>query len=111
MHTGYLLSGVIVPIEHGDWNTAFTRFNRIDKDRRCVDEYKEHIRTNGSMPPIELGVSDRYPDVYVRDGQHRAVAVMELGIEWFPFVWSWITSWGKQPLQADPFPYDLVGIT
>lgn len=94
-------------IEYTRWADARRRFKN-GKDRKTVDAYKEKIQAGKRIEPIHLGISARYPDdVYVRDGHHRAVAYMELGVRDFPFVWSWIQNSGGTRSLNEPFPHKL----
>ncbi|WP_405389180.1 ParB N-terminal domain-containing protein [Streptomyces sp. NBC_01102] len=107
MPTALLRTGQIRPTEYAKWADAHRRFARRDQDRRIVDELLESIPIDGLQEPITLGVSDRYPDVYVADGHHRAVALMRLRIPRFPFRWYWIKNSGVH-IEDDPFPYHLL---
>lgn len=109
MRTSFLNDGQIRPIEYRKWADAVRRFERRDKDRSKVEELKESIRKHGLREPITLGVSDRHPDVYVADGHHRAVALMQLGAGSFPFHWYWIKAFGVR-MEREPFPYRLLGL-
>ncbi|MBB4889308.1 ParB/RepB/Spo0J family partition protein [Streptomyces netropsis] len=109
MKTSFLNDKQIHPIEYRKWADAVRHFERHDKDRKKVDELKRSISERGLQKPIILGVSDRYPDVYVGDGHHRAVALMELGIESFAFHWYWIKNFGVR-MEHEPFPYRLLGL-
>lgn len=109
MKTSCLNDRQIHPIEYRKWDHARRQFAR-GKDRTKIDELKASIAQRGLQEPILLGVSDRYPDVYVGDGHHRAIALMELGIPEFPFHWYWIRSFGVR-MEHDPFPYHLLGLT
>lgn len=107
MRTALLNDRQIRPIEYRRWADAHRRFQRREKDRQTVDAYKDAIRAGRRIEPIHLGISDRYPDVYVRDGHHRAVAHLELGAKDFPFIWSWIRSIGVR-VETRPFPFELI---
>ena len=93
--------------EYRRWDDAIRRFNR-GKDRDTVDGWKEKIQ-RGQLEPLILGVSDRYPDVYIGDGHHRAIALIELGVKEFPFHWYWIR-WIGVTMEREPFPYHLLGL-
>ncbi|MER7351401.1 ParB/RepB/Spo0J family partition protein, partial [Streptomyces aurantiacus] len=90
MPTALLAAGRIQPTEYRQWRDARSYFARRAKDRAKVEALKESIARQGLAEPIVLGVDDRYLDVYVGDGHHRAVALMDLGIRTFPFRWYWI---------------------
>lgn len=90
------------------WDDARRQFARPGKDRATVNEWKEKIQ-QGKLEPLILGVSDRYPDVYIGDGHHRAVALMEMGVAEFPFHWYWI-KWIGVRMEHEPFPHHLLGL-
>lgn len=93
--------------EYKDWHQAGRHFEQSPKDRQKVAELTEAIAREGLREPIVLGVSDRYPDVYIGDGHHRAIALMNLGIPVFRFHWYWIRSFGVR-MESEPFPYHLL---
>lgn len=106
-----LKQGRIQPTEHRDWPNARRYFARRDKDRIHIDQLKASIAKHGLREPITIGISARYPDdVYVGDGHHRAIALMDLGVPTFPFHWYWIKGWGVR-MERGPFPYATLGIT
>ncbi|MCC3775342.1 ParB N-terminal domain-containing protein [Streptomyces sp. UNOB3_S3] len=113
MKTSFLNDRQIRPTEYDKWHDAVRYFDRRDKDRAKVQELKESIRWHGVHEPLILGISDRYPDVYVADGHHRAVALMALRAELeprarsFPFHWYWIKSSGVR-MEHEPFPCHLL---
>ncbi|MFJ1827462.1 ParB/RepB/Spo0J family partition protein [Streptomyces sp. NPDC088178] len=109
MRTALLDDRKIHPIEFSKWADAKRQFANRDKDRIKVEELKQSIAKRGLKEPILLGVSARYPDVYVGDGHHRAIALMELGVSSFPFHWYWIKSFGVR-IESEPFPYHLLGL-
>lgn len=98
----------IMAREYRRWDDARRRFDRPGKDRDTVNQWKHKIE-QGKLEPLVLGVSDRYPDVYIGDGHHRAIALTELGVKDFPFHWYWIRWIGVTP-ERDPFPYHLLGL-
>lgn len=109
MRTSFLNDSQIRPTEFHKWVDAQHQFARREKDLAKVEELKVSIAKRGLEDPIILGVSDRYPDVYVGDGHHRAIALMELGIPEFPFHWYWIKAFGVR-MESDPFPYQVLGL-
>lgn len=110
MPTSMLTDSKIRPTEFRKWAHAHRDFARRDKDRLKVDELKASIAQHGLREPIILGISDRYPDdVYIGDGHHRAVALMDLEIPEFPFHWYWIRSFGVR-MESEPFPYANLGL-
>lgn len=111
MPTACLTSGQIAPTEYRRWDHAIDRFARRDRDLQTVQEWKSLIEQD-RMEPITIGVSDRYPDVYVADGHHRAVALMQLGDAapaTFPFRWYWIR-WIGVHMEHEPFPFHLLNL-
>ena len=108
MDTRLLERGRVAPIEHRDWADAKRYFETRPKHQAGVEEWAGRIRA-GRMQPIQIGVSDRYPqDWYVGDGHHRAVALMELGVRRFPFHWYWIKSWGRPAMERGPIDWGLL---
>ena len=99
----------IRPTEYRRWDDARRRFERRDKDRATVEDYARKILDGAEYPPLTLGVSDRHPDVYVADGHHRAIALMQTGADAFPFHWYWIR-WAGVHMERGPFPYHLLGL-
>lgn len=109
MPTSLLIDHQIRPTEYRKWADAVRRFERRDKDVAVMKELRESIPHKGLRVPITIGVDDRYHDVYVGDGHHRAVALMELGVAEFPFHWYWIR-WAGVRMESGPFPYHLLGL-
>lgn len=107
MPTALLRDDAIRPTEYTRWADARRRFERREKDAAIVADLVETIPGQGLREPIILGVSDRYGDVYVADGHHRAVALMTLRAPRFPFHWYWIKSAGVR-IEDRPFPYYLL---
>lgn len=108
MPTTCLNDKQIMPREYRKWHDAHDQFARNSKDRAKVDELKASISRKGLKKPIILGISERYPDdVYIGDGHHRAVALIELGVPEFPFIWYWIKSAGVR-MEDEPFPYEAL---
>ncbi|MFJ7998983.1 ParB N-terminal domain-containing protein [Streptomyces sp. NPDC096310] len=101
---------LIKPTEYTKWRHAEQRFARRNEDRKIMAQLKEAILRDGLREPIELGISERYPtDVYVADGHHRAVALMQLGADEFPFHWYWINNRGVL-WETGPFPFHTLGL-
>ncbi|MFJ4204872.1 ParB N-terminal domain-containing protein [Streptomyces sviceus] len=109
MRTAFLNDQQIRPTDFHRWSHARRQFDRPGKDRTKVEDLKASIPQHGLLRPITLGVSDRYPDVYVCDGHHRAVALLELHVAWFPFHWYWIKASGVR-MEREPFPFHLLGL-
>lgn len=109
MKTTLLNDKQIRPTEYTKWRHAHDQFARRDKDRVTVDEYKAQLLKGRPVEPITLGIDDRYHDVYVADGHHRAIAHIELGAPEFSFIWYWIRSFGVH-MERDPFPYHLLSL-
>jgi hypothetical protein len=98
--------------EYNRWSECRTAFAR-GKRREIVDRYKAEIeRRGGPKKPVWLDVDDKYDHVYIGDGHHRAIALLELGVTDFDFHWRLISRGGwfsQPPLERDEFPYHLVG--
>lgn len=110
MPTRLLNDRQIRPTEYSKWRDAVRRFERREKDRLLLEQLKASIPKDGLTTPIILGISERYPDdVYVGDGHHRAVALMDLSVKEFPFHWYWIRSAGVR-IENGPFPYNALGL-
>jgi hypothetical protein len=107
VETAHLTSGRIRPIQFRDWKAARRDLSRRTKDLAVLEELRASIPENGLLEPIHLGISDRHLDVYVGDGHHRAVVLMELGVRTFPVNWYWITNFGVR-MEREPFPYELL---
>lgn len=108
MPTAMLTDSKIRPTEYRKWKHAERQF-AAGKDRARVDELKASITRQGLRVPVILGIDDRYRDVYLADGHHRAVAFMELGLPEFLFRWYWIKNFGVT-MERGPFPYDALGL-
>jgi hypothetical protein len=107
MRTAMLSDRLIRPTEYVKWADARRRFEQRPKDRKVVEHLRESIPRDGLREPIIIGVSDRYPDVYVSHGHHRAVALMGSGIPTFPFYWHWIRNFGVH-MESTEFPFHLL---
>ncbi|KIF00874.1 hypothetical protein PL81_38845 [Streptomyces sp. RSD-27] len=109
MPTALLTDSKIRPTEYRKWKHAARQF-ASGKDRDKVDQLKASIAQRGQTEPVILGISERYPDdVYLADGHHRAIALMELGAAEFRFHWYWIRSFGVR-METEPFPYATLGL-
>lgn len=100
--------------EYPRWDQCRSAFAH-GKRRQIVDRHKEIIRLHGvPETPLLLDVDREESRVYLGDGHHRAVALMELGVQWFPFRWRYLDtglfSLGLPKPSPDPFPYHLLGI-
>jgi hypothetical protein len=99
--------------EFAKWRHCHGAF-RGGRRREIVDQYKAQIGRAGCLAqPIWLDVDDRHGHVYVGDGHHRAVALIELGVPEFPFHWRLISRGGwlsQPPLEWNAFPYRLLGV-
>ncbi|MFF7366031.1 ParB N-terminal domain-containing protein [Streptomyces sp. NPDC008125] len=102
-----LRDDAIRPTEYTRWADAHTRFARREKDAAILADLLATIPHQGLRVPLVLGISDRYGDVYVADGHHRAVALRTLRARRFPFHWYWIKAAGVR-IEDRPFPYYLV---
>ncbi|MFE9886862.1 hypothetical protein [Streptomyces scopuliridis] len=110
MPTDRLNDKQIRPTEYRKWRHAEERFERRAQDRIIVEKLKVSIPEQSLLVPIQLGISERYPtDVYVTDGHHRSVALMDLGIAEFPFHWYWINN-ASVRMEREPFPYHVLGL-
>lgn len=107
MPTAYFNDRQIRTREYVKWSDARRHFDHREADRKKVQELTQSIAKDGLQEPIILGVSDRYPDVYIGDGHHRAVVLMDLKIAKFPFRWYWIKS-ASVRMEREPFPYHLL---
>lgn len=98
--------------EYTKWSQCRRAFAHGER-RRIVDDYKAHLAAAGDLvPPIWLDVDDEYGHVYVGDGHHRAVALIESGVVHFAFHWRLIRKGGwftQPPLEKDQFPSSLLG--
>jgi ParB-like chromosome segregation protein Spo0J len=109
MPTRILNDQQIRPSEYRKWKHAVRSFEQRPKEKAKVEALKASIPAEGLREPILLGVDDRSHDVYVSDGHHRAVALMQLGATEFSFRWCWLRAWSVDH-QRDPFPYHLLGL-
>jgi hypothetical protein len=94
------------------WRHARRAFER-GRDRATVDRYKAEIARGGLAAPIWLDVDDKTGWVYIGDGHHRAVALLELDVPRFAFHWRLLSKRGwfsLPPLESEPFPYRLLGL-
>lgn len=109
--TSLFNDGQIRAKEFAKWRHCHNAFRRGER-RRIVDGYKTEIAGRGGLPkPIWLDVDDKYGHVYLGDGHHRAVALIELGVAQFDFHWRLISKGGwfsQPPLESGPFPYHLL---
>ncbi|MGW3378408.1 hypothetical protein [Streptomyces hydrogenans] len=109
MPTRMLRDGAIHPTEHARWAGVERTFARRERDRRIMADLLATIPHRGLDVPILLGVDDRSHEVYVSDGHHRALAVRQLGVARFPFVWCWLRA-HRVEAGHTPFPYHLLGL-
>lgn len=100
--------------EFAKWRHCHDAFRRGER-RRIVDRYKAEIDARGGLPkPVWLDVDDKHGHVYVGDGHHRAVALIELGVDRFDFQWRLISKGGwfsQPPLEDGAFPLSLPGMS
>ncbi|MEV2255884.1 ParB N-terminal domain-containing protein [Streptomyces sp. NPDC050147] len=106
MRTSTLNDRQIMPTDFRRWAEARRQFAQ-GKDRQKIDMLKESIEANGLEEPILLCIEPRWRDIYVSDGHHRAIAVLELELPRFPFHWHWIR-WASVHIEHEPFPYELL---
>lgn len=113
MQTALLTDQGIRAKEFNKWRQVHASFQR-GKRRDIVERYKQEIRQRGGLKkPIWLDVDDEVGHVYVGDGHHRAVALIELGIRDFPFHWRLCSKAGwfsQPPLERGTFPYRLLDL-
>ncbi|MFE6815269.1 ParB/RepB/Spo0J family partition protein [Streptomyces sp. NPDC057677] len=114
LHTGTLPTRLlndqqIRPSEYRKWRHALRHFEQRPKEKARVEALKASIAVDGLQKPILLSVDDRTNCVYVGDGHHRAVALMQLGVTDFSFRWCWIRSYTVDH-QSGPFPSHLLGL-
>lgn len=98
--------------EYAKWSQCHRAFERGER-RRIVDDYKRHLAAGDLVPPLWLDVDDKYDHVYVGDGHHRAVALIESGVVHFDFHWRLTSKFGwftQPPLEQDEFPRNLLGL-
>lgn len=98
----------IRPSEYRRWEHAHRQFQR-GRDRQTVDVYKAEIQANGGRlkTPIRLSVDDRSHEIYIGDGHHRAIALIELTIPQFDFTWGWRRSFSVTH-ERGPIPADII---
>lgn len=77
--------GIIDCGDYPDWPTACVEIKRRTYDRAILDELLESIPVEGLIEPLTLGVQGN--DIWVSDGHHRAVALIELNIRRFRCRW------------------------
>ncbi|MFG2352607.1 hypothetical protein [Streptomyces sp. NPDC048521] len=113
LSTALLTDEAIRAKDFAKWRHAHRHFAR-GRDRETVDRYKAEITARGGLKtPIWLDVDDKTGWVYVGDGHHRAVALLELGVPRLAFHWRLLSKWGwfsLPPLENDSFPYHLLGL-
>ncbi len=113
LSTGLFNDRQIRAKEFNRWDQCHSAFTR-GKRREIVDGYKAEItKRGGPKQPIWLDVDDATGHVYIGDGHHRAVALMELGVTEFAFHWrscakgGWFT---MPPLERETFPFHLLSL-
>ncbi|MER5312705.1 hypothetical protein ABT034_33585 [Streptomyces sp. NPDC002773] len=99
----------IRPGSYRKWKHVARDFGSRSKDREIMAGLLASLPTEGQRKPILLGVDDRSHSVYVSDGHHRALALMQLDAIEFTFRWCWIRSFTVDH-QSAPFPYHLLGL-
>ncbi len=99
-------------IESGDyesWAATVRVIKSHPVDRKILDELLASIPEEGVLEPLKVGCWESNGSLYLSDGHHRAVALMELGIKTFPYVWGWKRKY--QTLDTDepkPLPEWLI---
>ncbi|MFJ2847045.1 hypothetical protein ACIPD2_36205 [Streptomyces griseofuscus] len=109
MRTAALRRGLVWPAGFSTWTWAGARryHERHGRDRRVLEKLRASIPRDGIREPLLLGVraADRF--VFVFEGHHRAVIVLELGVRSFPFRWFWDPD--VQAVEHEPFPHHALG--
>lgn len=104
MPVDLLDDGMIECGDYPDWPSAFWAIKHAKYDRQILDDLMESIPTEGIMEPLTIGVWRRNGMMYVSDGHHRAVALVELGIKEFPYRWSWKSHGERIKFEREPMP-------
>jgi len=94
--------GRIEPGDYPDWPSACWTIKRHPDDREILDDLLVSIPEEGVLEPLTIGVWRRTLTLYLSDGHHRAVALMELGIKTFPYEWAWKSR--DEPLRFETGP-------
>jgi ParB-like nuclease domain len=96
--------GLIECGDYPDWASACWTIKRHPDDRAILDELLRSIPEEGVLEPLTVGVWLPQPSLYLSDGHHRAVALMELGLREFPYRWAYkrqgrrLAFAGREPL-------------
>ncbi|MGW6557919.1 hypothetical protein [Streptomyces hydrogenans] len=99
----------IRPGSYRKWKHVMHDFGSRAEDRKVMAGLLASLPVDGQQQPILLGVDDRSHCVYVSDGHHRALALMQLGAFDFTFRWCWLRAWSVDH-QSERFPYHLLGL-
>lgn len=96
--------GMIECGDYPDWATACSEIKRFPDDRRILDELLASVPEHGVLKPLRIRVVRRTLRVFLADGHHRAVALMELGLREFPYVWYWCGPYETTKFRSTPLP-------
>ncbi|MBQ1164559.1 ParB N-terminal domain-containing protein, partial [Streptomyces sp. A73] len=72
----------IQPTDYPTWRQVRRELALSDYDRQIVEEVTASIEAQGLQQPLCLGV-DADGGVYLTDGHHRAIALMNLRVRHF----------------------------
>lgn len=86
------------------------KFARRDEDREKVETLVAAIAREGQRKPVELGVNYRGNEVTFDDGNHRLLALQQLGHATITFNWYDTGGWGVR-MSDEPFDYGRWGLT
>jgi hypothetical protein len=88
----------VVPENHNTWDACEAALLADPYERRRVDDLKTELALRGFDEPVVLGFDhwwSRRPRV--RDGVHRSIAAMELGIQ-IPIRYGYLDDADYEPL-------------
>lgn len=94
------------PGRFATWAECRAYFNRFAGDRKTVFEYGRSMAEGDVVEPVRLAVAKDSGAVFTDDGQHRALAAMDVNLLWLPFHWLWL---GSRTLQRVPVPEEIMG--
>lgn len=99
--------GLVECGDYPDWASACWVIKRHPEDRRILDELLASIPEEGLLEPLTLRVRRRSQSVFLSDGHHRAVALMELGIKEFTYRWHWCGPYDGIKYRSTPLPQHI----
>lgn len=101
--------GLIDCGDYDDWATACHSIKTDPHEREILDELLASIPEEGVLEPLWIELRNWNGRPFLANGHHRAVALMELGIEVFPYRWRWRFPKGRpKPGPGDPLPEYLL---